>query len=292
MEALDYIKKTHKEYIDKSKIDNNILDEQSYNYTYYKLLYNPINVYLYNEYKINNNYLSISHLINQYQQKYTDNKSKLFKVLINKNINVNEIIDSWENIHNCKYKLYIYNQINNIDVNCKIIIKDGLHLNKIKCNEIKCHNCLINNLQLNYKCEISNCQIKKLTVKRNYISDEKIIINNSLIKDLFLRDCQGIQQIDKATNITINYNKYSKIYYNDIFNNIILKNNFKNLSIKFYSMNIVFFDLLIKFFNDKKIINNINDNDLINYKCLKLINNSKVIYYYYNDNTLFIKNEK
>ena len=243
MDALNFIKTIHKEYLNNSKIDNNIYDEENHNYKYYQILYSPLNQYIHNNY-YNNSNLNIHTIINNFE-KYglKDNVTIIdeqFKQL--KSIACDIVKPSRNN--NNKYfddyiipSIYIYNN-NIIELYLKYI-----------------------------NIKIINCNIDWLSIKKEYIHN--IYIENSTINKLFIDDLDyylilNNEKYDEKTINILNSNinklcleSKNELKYH-ILENVVIKNNNIN-------------KLILYDFNDEKI-NEIKMNNNIKNYVIKLHN--------------------
>lgn len=285
MEAINYIKKYHKEYL--GYIDYNYYDNDNRNYLFYKLLYceNPINEYIYKEVDKNIKKINIYTLIKKFNLDLKKNKS--LNILIPKEFKkVEKIIynDNWTfDIKN----IYIENieTLDYINISTNLILLNGnMQLKYVKCTNIICKNCSFNELHLTKGELITPNRINKLIINRYckvLIDNKDCIINNLIIKNskdnIIIKNCQ-------CNNIKLTFNKYNNLI--DISNI-----NLKEIFINCYDINLLDMKMFLNMFNNKIIKNIINDNEINKekYKYIKIKTYyNKIIKIYIGEEEVFI----
>lgn len=289
MEAIKFIKQTHKEYI--GDIDKNYKDEDGNNYEHYVMLYKILN-----KYDINTETIFINKII--------DFDKKDNNIIIPKEFNkLTEIkFESCQRLWQEKRIINIY--IENIKTLKRINFEtgysflnldDNMDLDNINCASLKCKNCKIKNLRISKSVNCENCTINKLTIdfkniilKSNKINKliingntNDILIENNEIKNIRINNCSCIKNINcQCDNIKIHTNKYNSTKIENI--------KFKNLIFRFYNFNIEFIKFITKQMNNKivKYIENDNDINKNNYNHITIEKFN--IDYYLNDEEVLI----
>lgn len=230
MDALNYIKRTHKEYF--GYIDNNIYDEEGNNYQFYKLLYVyyhkslDINKYIYKNFNKKHTLLNINKLLNEYKKNnfLPDN----ITILIPRNfVRLNKLIfkPKYNDIVDCIIIDHI-SYIKEINVKCDLKILNDIYVDYIDCKCFYCNNC---NCNIDYiNCEIfkcNNCNINTFCSKKRYDINLNYIDKNININKLIINNCKYITNINFHCNIINLNNNNDNI---DVIRNI---NNFNKLII-------------------------------------------------------------
>lgn len=294
MEAIEFIKKTHKPYI--GNIDNSYLDNEGRNYEYYKLLYCDyynslkINEYIKNNFKSNNTLLNLNKLIYEYSKTFNDYEDKTITIIISKDIgNIKKIIyKEKDNKYKCNIYIntiiieYFYN-MKEIKVDSKLQILNDMNIDYLSCYKLKCDKCHINTYEI-------NTHPYKVSSDLSYIS--KNVCINKLFVNVFMYiknincKCNEIKIINNKDNIEIikNINNFKKLIIDNNYHHYSHNRTYKN-----YNETRELFDSLINYYgNNKKFtfIDLKNSNE-INEEDYKIIE-----YYYYGTRKIYFNDNK
>lgn len=282
MEALNFIKKYHKEY--KGEIDNSIYDEDGHNYYYYSILYNKDTINLLDYFDKDISKLDLLDFMKKYNNRNSNYIYNNKKILITKDFN--KLTKIYNNIR--IRDIYIDNietlDYINADIINIILLNEGMKIKKIRCHSLNCKNCIFDYLFLKKSKSLISNRINNLTL--NYVDD--VIIENNEITNLYLKNCSNIKNINcNCENIFINNNKYRSFPIKHII--------FKKLIFTCYDIDNNFYKFIIKLENNK-IIKKISDNDINNidkekYKIIEFYSrkHKNQIIYYVNDKEVLIK---
>ena len=212
MDALNFIKKFHKKYLDENKIDNNVFDEKGYNYEYYYNIYCITDILENNKYKSDKNWFICKNIDFKINIIYLSlHFNKYIYIHIPHNIIINYNFNKINTI-SCK-NLIINNEMKNlhlIDSFKSVIINNKINLSSIVLTNIK------SLLVFNYPVLNNICISDNIEVKAEELElIELTIINNTNQKLIFY-----------FSNNNYNFKKY------DIIKPLILEPYTKNIITK------------------------------------------------------------